>query len=59
MIANHDILIAVSCGITKDVEAKLNQGYILYVDGSEVQPENIDIKKYNASSYTINDGEKR
>ena len=49
-----------SNNIYVDVETKLTQsGYVFYVDGRETEPENIDIKKYNASSYTINDSEKK
>lgn len=38
-----------------DVETKLDNGYVLYVDGEETDPKHIDLKKYDISSFTIKD----
>ena len=36
-----------------EIEAKLKNGYILYIDGNETDPKYIDIENYGMSSYTI------
>lgn len=43
--------------VYKDVKNKIDSGYSVYVNGTEVESDNIAVEKYPSDCYTIKDDE--
>ncbi len=42
-------------GIHNEVKDKIDKGYIVYVNGTEVDPDKIEIDKYSPRAFSIDD----